>query len=332
MISEKSFGLMRIRYPDLVDLLDYNPILSSIVLQKYKNKTQYLSYLNSLISDLKRLKCQNLTKKIKEPNDLVRFYSFTAEMITAKILAEHGSDIKFLTSEDFEKPSSSPDILGNFSRVPIYFEVTRFKDSDAVDYVFEELNEFLQNKPYVVNISLNDSLSEPSFSGSERVKQEKIIKRAVTLFKDRLKNIEVEDSPREIQIEGVNFILSPSRKAHGYLGIIEPSVTIFPEKKFEKYVSDRLLEKARKRLQFKGESRKIPYVVVFLSDDSSIDDIDFEDLLNGKDMRGLFSSSPVMKNVSGVILITKVNDSFFYPNPFCYNEIKNSEISTILNF
>jgi hypothetical protein len=204
------------------------------------------------------------------------------------------------------------------------------------------------------------------------------------------------DTPLEIKTEGINYSVSPSGTALGY-AYFSSEAWIFPEEKFEKYVSDRLLKKACKRSGFKGKDRLVPFILVFLSDDCSIDETDINDLLYGKIMQygteesnllgasqsdreegwkdilkdkrkiipklceiesashfgwkefleeknlipnnfrylneeGLFLSNPLMKNVSGVMLITKTNNAFFYPNPFCYLEINNLEISRILNF
>jgi len=383
-------------FPDLIGLLDQNPALSKIVLEKFKKNPTYLSYLNKLISELRRLQCQNLTEKIKEPNDLERFFSFTAEITTAKILADHGAKITFLTTDSFEKFSQSPDILGKFSGVPFFFEVNRLKDSHIIQYILDELNEYLQNLPYLVRCHCNVKLSEPVFLREERENQDIIAKRSVAQFKDQIGCIKGENTLFEIKTEGINYSVNHSGTARGYAYFTQEA-WIFPDEKFEKYVSDRLLKKACKRSDFKGKDRLIPFILVFLSDDCSIDETDFDDLLYGKIMQygteesnllgasqsdreegwkdilkdkrkiipklceiesashfgwkeflekrhlipnnfmylhkeGLFLSNPLMKNVSGVMLITKSNSAFFYPNPFCYSEINNTEILKILNF
>ncbi|MHB8051779.1 MAG: hypothetical protein ACYDEZ_00560 [Methanoregula sp.] len=367
------------------------------MLSNFSKNSEYLTILNKLVAELEQLKCNDLIKKIEETNDLEKFFSLTAEFITAKILAERGVDITLLSDDFFGKSTQSPDILGKISDISVYFEVTRFSNSDATLYIIEELRELLKNKPFIVNTNFTTELALPAFSKKERTIQKELAKRSMIQFKDLLKTLKVEEVPLKFQTEGIEFTILPAGSDTGYPGIFS-SGWKFPEESFEQYVSYRLLEKACKRSSFKGSNRKNPFILVFLSDDISVDTLDFEMLLYGRIMEygiydsgdprileqmklerekrwkdlvknkrkyipkyceiesashfgwkkfleeknlipkkycylhkeGLFLSNPLMKNVSGIILITKTEHPFFYPNPFCYEEINNTKISKLL--
>ncbi|MDD1687485.1 hypothetical protein [Methanoregula sp.] len=382
-----------------LNLLKQNPKLERVVLDKFSRHHEYLSSLDNLIADLERLDCRNIGKKIQETNALDKFSSLTAEFMAAKKLAEHGFVVTLLSDDFFGKSTQSPDIHGEKFNKSFYFEVTRFSDSNAVLYIIEELREFLKDKPFIVNTVFKTELALPAFSKTDRTVQKELAKNSMLQFKEHVKKITVEDTPQKFQTDGIEFTILPADSTTGYPGILS-SGWKFPEEVFELYVTGRLLEKACKRSSFKKNNRKIPYILVFLSDDSSIDEMDFKMLLYGRTIEygiwdsgdpqlleqmkierekqwrelvknkrkyiqnyceiesasnfgwkkfleemnlipkkfcylnkvGLFLSNPLMKNVSGIILITKSERLTFYPNPFCYSEINDIGISKNFNF
>jgi hypothetical protein len=373
---------MTSRFENLFNLLNYNPELRDMFLQKFQEKNEYLSILDNLVSFFIHSHRDMLIVKIKETNSLKKFNSLISELNTAKIFVQKGCSINFLSDDYFE--NASPDILCRCSDFSFYVEVTQLSDSEPTLKIIEELRELLRDRPFVARIEFTDFLSQPCFSGAERREQDKILENSMAQFRKDLKSLSPESQDHEIITEGIKFSLTYTGKRPGIVGSFSSSY-MFPEDLFEKYATYRLLEKAEKRESFKGSEKNYPYILAFASEIISIDEIDFKDLLYGctteifaiqsndpeevlqstilRDndwqkiigekskhiprwqeieaaansgwndfltrihyipinfiyltKEGLFLSEPLMKNVSGILLIRKSTEYHFYLNPFC---------------
>jgi len=382
------------RFENLTTLLNHNPKLRDAFFQKFQGKTEYLSILESTISFFAHTHGKMLIAKIKVTSTLKKFDSLISELNTAKIFAQKGCEIHLLPDDYFK--SASPDILCKCHNFSFYVEVTQLSDSEPTLKIIEELREILRKNRFDVRIEFNDKLSPPRFSGKERQEQEKILEKSMEQFKKELELLPLGVTDHEIITDGIKFSLSYSGGKSGIPCSFMSSYK-FPEELFEKYVTYRLLEKAKKREAFEGPERNRPYIVTFVSENISIDDLDFKDLLFGHTMtllvfpfedpeitrlatikrekdwaeildnkdkhifkwqeieaaanrgwhdfltaihyiphdytylskEGLFLSDPLIKNVSGILLIRKSSESYFYPNPFCDEEIS---ISNFQNF
>ena len=373
-------------FENLFSLLDNNPELRDTFLRKFQGKNEYLSILDNLVSFFIPAHRDMLIVKIKETNSLKKFNSLMSELNAAKIFAQKGCEINLLSDDYFK--NASPDILCKCSNFSFYVEVTQLSDSEPTLKIIEELRELLRDKPFVARVVFNHLLSPPCFSGAERYGQDQILEKSMDQFRKELKSLTPEPQDHEIITDGIKFSLSYSGRIPGIVGSFSSSYK-FPEDLFEKYATYRLLEKAKKRESFEGSERNYPYILTFASENISIDDIDFKDLLYGctleifvfqsedaemvrqstilrdKDWEdilnnknkhipkwqeieaaancgwndfltrihyipnnytyltkeGLFLSEPLMKNVSGILLIRKSTEPHFYPNPFCEPEI-----------
>jgi hypothetical protein len=374
------------RFENLSEILDNNPKLRDDFFQKFQGKEEYLSNLDNIFSFFMHTHRIALIAKIKDTNTLDKFNSLIAELISAKVYAQRGCEINLLP-DDFSK-STSPDILCRCHDFLFYVEVTRLSDSEPTLKIIDGLRELLLDKPFVVSVKFNDILSQPCFSGAERRKQEILLEKSMRQFKKELESLTSEASDHELTTDCIIFSISSSAGKPGFPGSFVSHYK-FPEELFEKYVTFRLVEKAKKRIKFEGSARNYPYILTFVSENISVDDIDFKDLLYGctteisifpsedpktihratiwrdkewgkilqdknkhipkwQDIEaaansgwndflteihyipndytylakeGLFLTDPLMKNVSGIMLIRKSIESHFYPNPFCDHEI-----------
>jgi hypothetical protein len=327
-----------------------------------------------------------LIKKIHDTGDIRKFSSLMAELITAKIFAQNGCTIQLLPDDYFE--TASPDILCQHKKFPFYVEVTHLSNSDPTLKIIDELRAILPQKPYNVRIKYSDKLSQPCFSGKERRSQEMILENSMKKFEKEFSLLPSDVKDHEITTEGIKFYLTYTGGKPGIPCSFLSSYT-FPDELFDAYVTYRLVEKAEKRASFKESERNRPYIVAFVSENISIDNIDFKDLLYGRTLQlgilsdddpeivrlmkiqrekdwtdiinnkekhiprwleivkasqsgwqdflneihyiphdyiylkkeGLFLADPRMKNVSGILLVRKLSESYFYPNPFCDPEI-----------
>lgn len=374
------------RFENLFALLDHNPELRDTFIQKFQGKNEYLSILDKLISFFIHTHQNMLIVKIKETKSLKKFNSLISELNAAKIFTQKGCEIDLLSDNYFK--NASPDILCKCSNFSFYVEVTQLSDSEPTLKIVEELRKLLRDKPFVARVEFKDLLSPPCFSGAERNGQDQMLEKSMEQFRKELESLTPEPKDHEIITDGIKFSLSYSGKKPGIVGSFA-SCYRFPDDLFEKYVTYRLLEKAKKRESFEGSEKNCPYILTFVSENISIDDIDFKDLLYGRTLKistlqsedpemvrqstiwrdndwgdilrhknkhipkwqeietaancgwndfltricyipndytyltkeGLFLSEPIMKNVSGILLIRKSTEPYFYLNPFCDQEI-----------
>jgi hypothetical protein len=384
------------RFENLIAILNKNPRLRDAFFQKFQDKEEYLSNLDNIISFFAYTHREMIIAKIKETSTLKKFDSLISELITAKIFGQNGCEVHLLPDDYFK--NASPDILCKCHNFSFYVEVTQLSDSEPTLKIIEELRKLLQDKPFVVRIEFNDLLSTPCFSGAERLEQDKILEKSMEQFKKELELLTPDSAEHEIVTDGIIFSFSHSGGKPGIPGSFMSSYK-FPEELFKKYVTYRLLEKAKKRVTFEGSERNSPYILTFVSENISIDDTDFKDLLYGvipqmlifpfedpeiikqatiqcdkewaeilqdknkhiprwRDIKaaadsgwtdfltvihyiphdykylakeGLFLSEPLMKNVSGIMLIRKSSEPYFYPNPFCDEEINIAQYQDFFN-
>ena len=383
-------------FENLSNLLNYNPKLHDSFFNEYEGKTEYLSNLETTISFFLPTHHEMLIEKIKDTSNIRKFSSLMAELITAKIFAQKGCKIQFLPDNYFK--NASPDILCQHQTLSFYVEVTQLSDSEPTLKIIDELRAILPQKPFNVSIEFSDKLSQPCFSGKERRGQEEILENSMKEFREKFAVLPSDAINHEIVTEGIKFKLIHSGGKPGIPCSFMSSYK-FPDELFDRYVTYRLIEKARKRASFELPERNCPYIVAFVSENISIDDLDFRDLLYGgtpqifvlpddesemgrlgkiqreKDWanilankekfipkwheiaaaslsgwhnflteiyyiphdytylakEGLFLSDPIMKNVSGILLIRKSSESYFYPNPFCDHEISLSQFQDFFN-
>ena len=376
-------------FENLTNLLNYNPKLRDAFFKEYLGKTEYLSNLETTLSFFLPIHCEMLIEKIKDTSNIRKFSSLMAELITAKIFAQKGCKVQILPDDYFK--TASPDIFCQHQNFSFYVEVTQLSDSEPTLKIIDELRQILPQKPFNVRIKFSDKLSQPCFSGEERREQEEILEKSMKEFRKEFALLSSDAGDQEIVTEGIKFNLTNSGGKPGIPCSFVSSYK-FPDELFDKYITYRLIEKAKKRATFEEPERNRPYIVAFVSENISIDDIDFRDLLYGRTpelfvlpddepemvhqgkiqretdwanilankekfipqwhniadaslsgwhdflteiyyiphdytylaKEGLFLSDPIMKNVSGIMLIRKSSESYFFPNPFCDQEISIS--------
>jgi hypothetical protein len=384
------------QFENLTLLLNNNPRLRDAFFEQYRGKTEYLSNLENIISFFSHTHGEMIIEKIRETSTLRKFDSLISELTTARIFAQKGCEVHLLPDDYFK--TASPDILCQCHNFSFYVEVTQFSDSEPTLKIIEDLRGLLRKNSFNVQIEFTDKLSPPCFSGEERQEQEKILEKSMEQFKKELELLTPKVTSHEIITAGIKFSLKHSDGKPGIPCSFMSSYK-FPKELFEKYVTYRLLEKAKKRVAFEGSERNCPYIVTFVSENISIDDIDFKDLLYGQRptllvfpfddpeitrlatiqrekewieildnkvthipkwqeieaaanngwhdflteihyiphdytylaKEGLFLSEPLMKNVSGIQLIRKSSESYFYPNPFSDQEISMSNFQDFFN-
>lgn len=372
---------MTTQFELLREILHENPRLEDLVFQEFFSKNEALSNLNNLFSFFIPSHRLQLATKIKDTNTLRNFRSLVAELYSARIFAQRGCGVQLLADNYF--PGPSPDILCNCHDFSFFVEVTSLSDSEPTLKVIDELRKILREKSFIVSVKFHDCVSKPCFSSQEHRDQEKLLKNSMEQFKSELESLTPDTTKHEIITDSITFTITHSAKP-GFPGCFS-SCYQFPRELFEKFVTPLLQKKAGKRLKFKGPTRNFAYILSFVSENISVDNNDFEQLLYGaipeilafpqgdpggiirrdqywaeilRDKNkhipkwqeietasnnewhdfltemhyipnnfiylseaGLFLSDPLMKNVSGILLIRKSTESHFYPNPFCDPEI-----------
>lgn len=278
-ILNNKFVLMTDNCNYLISLLNTNPKLRDEFNQYFPGDSQYRIFLENLLLDLKPSQGENLIKKISDTNNLNKFYALVSELITARILTKNEGTVSLLP-DDYFKKKRSPDILYKKDDLSIYFEVTHFSDSSVVLEIIADLKKILHNHPIVVTVNIQESLSAPCYSHKDRENQRSKAATSIHQFEECLNTFTPGTYPKEIQTNDINFLIAPADKKPGYPGFFI-SGGIISSSPFIEYVSFRLVDKALKRTDFQGEHRNYPYIIVFMSDDPSIDEIDFDDLLYG---------------------------------------------------
>jgi len=383
-------------YPHLCWIFENNLDLKEKFSEKFSKSSEYLENLDDLVSKLDGLECLNLQEKIAEINDIERdFFPFCCELEVALYFAERGNKTQLLLNGYFEK--KSPDILCENNKVTAYIEVTSISNSDSTLLIIEELRQFLKKYPYCVLIDFDEVLSIPRLKYDEKVIQNELVERSLASFKEKIPD-EIQEFPYVIETECIKFRIFPANSKEGYPGIFNSGCKV-PSDEIQKYITYRLVEKAKKRGSFPKKHLNNPYIVALVSDDNYIDSIDMQDLIYGKicgygiidrgDLElnaqmefirknewekiiqnksemipkwkeidsassqgwndllikyhliphdyhylyeeGIYHANPEMKHVSGVLFIRKGIEAIFYPNPFCYSEINNPNVSFDLN-
>ncbi len=272
---------MTSEYPNLGWALNSNTELKLVLLEIYKDKPRFLSYLDRLFYNLINLGCKDIQEKMEDVNtNINKFFSIISELEIAKILAESGKEVQLLTDNYFK--CKSPDILCNGKNFSAYIEVMRLTESESKYMVIEFLREFLSNLPYRVDAKLKYELSLPARDYSTRKKQESLVKTSLDQFNESLKKETLSKLPFRIETDGICFEINRTDSGKGYPGIINTEVIKVPENILKENIKYWLIEKAKKRDDWGKEYLDYPYIIAFDCEEWSIDDITINELLYGQ--------------------------------------------------
>lgn len=269
-------------YPNLTWALTLSPKLKKMLLEEYDSNRSYLSQLDELFLELKSLRCEGIQEEINDISNLSKFGSMISELQTARILAKNGNSVILLPDKYFQN-KQSPDILCQNGKIKSYIEVTRLS---GIDYLFNSiilpLTDFLKDNHYRIDVKLKENLSIPKVSGTERGKQEDLVKLSLKEFRNKFKISNLSEFPIVIDTTDITFKIHKTISGNGYLGMVTSEVITVPSQTLREYVKERLIEKAIKRNDFEDIHRTYPYILAFDCDEWSIDASDIEWLLYGK--------------------------------------------------
>jgi hypothetical protein len=285
----------------------------------------YWRYLDDLVGFLRSKNVAGIQEKVKDADNLDKFYSTVSELEFARILAGKGKDVTLLKDRFFEN-RTSPDMLVKDSTREMYVEVKRLTEGRAGHLIIDFLRSYLNHpeRTFRVNVVLNRELSVPMTKLDQRTAREKEAKEIIEEFRSRFDAIDVAHLPVSFEIAGVTFEIQPTKLQRGYLGVIrtavfEPSTEMWVEK-----LAYDVCEKAKKRQSWIGDDLKKLYIVAIDCEEKCLDEDKVDLALIGG--TGVFLTNPITKNVSAVMVRFKSGSVYFLPNPFACDEINDAEI------
>jgi len=267
-------------YKNLSWALTLNRELKRNLFETYKNRPQYLSYLDTLFFELRELKCRNIQENLKDVNtNLPKLSSIISELEIAKVLAKNGKEIRFLPDNFFD--ARSPDILAKDENFSTYIEVKRINEDEITFKIIDFLRDFLKNLPYRVDVKLKEKLSLPAMDYKRREDQETLVKTSIEQFEESFNKDGITGRSSRIETEGMIFKFHQTDSGRGYPGIINTECIQVPEDILKENVKYWLIKKAKKRDDWDGENRKYQYIIAIDCKEWAIDDITVNELLYG---------------------------------------------------
>jgi hypothetical protein len=347
MISIADVSFMEKKYPKLSDLLKSH--VKAEVFNEYKDRPDELLEAENLVCDLKQLGCRGLEKKLNDLDGAGKFGSTVSEMKVAKILLNNEHDVEFLSEKDprFEKGKGktykSPDIICIDDYLMTCIEVTRLNNKtefadiipatslislDWTDVLTTALVKIIEKEK--MNGTFSNWVNVPVNGLMERVEEEKIIdKNKVKDFPSNLikKPFVIAIDMHEWGIKGADI----RKKLYGNKCRFSSNTTGIPDGNYRKLKEEdwkRVITEVHSRDSWeKIEKAKINGWGSVLSEHFLI-----PNSLNNSYIseEGIFVSGKI-NDVSAILIIDHNNNCFFYPNPFCNDEINDPEIKNFIS-
>ncbi len=264
------------KFADLSWSLDKNDVIKSYLFEV--SKERYLRYLDQLIKKLRVDGCGGIQDKIGEIGDIDRLDHIISELELATALLRPDRTVELLP-QDYMR-GKSPDLLVSDNTRKVYFEAKVVTDDEGDSQIIGFLRKFLAAYSAIVNVKIKDRIALPEVTFNERYEKEKIIERSLQEFK---KDFE-EPTPgksKTIETEGAVFEVIGISSNKGYPGVIKSSFQRVPEDKLRAKIERDLIDKARKRKDWKGKDLTIPYIVALHFKAWTVDDILVNEVLFG---------------------------------------------------
>ena len=342
MYSTFDVSSMDKKYPKLSDLLKSRDVKVKI-LNMYKDRQDELLEAETLISDIGRLGCRGLEVKLNNVT-AENFDSTVSELRVAKILLNNKHEVELLSEKAprFKKSRGetykSPDIVCIDNDSMTCIEVTRLNNKtefndlipdtsllslDYTDVLTSALIKIIENEN-IVGV-LSNWVEVPATGLMERVEEEKINdKNKVKDFpSDLIKNsFIIAIDMHEWGIKGDDI----RKKLYGNIcrfysntmGTPDDAYKKLKKEDWEKVITEvhirdswQKIEKARNN---GWESVLIEYYLI----PNSLNNFYINE-------EGIFVLGK-LDDVSAILIIDHNCKCFFYPNPFCRDEINNPKI------
>jgi len=253
-----------------------NQKIKEMIEEVYIENDSYLKHLDELFQELFIGNCIGIKEKMKDVSSIEKMTSIMAEFYIGRFFLRMGFSVKFL-NDDYSK-NKSPDILIEKMKKRILVEVMRYGDGPVIDCLLKELREFLHEKPYRVDIKLDEHLSLPPVGWEEIQTVESETTDSLKKFKNQFIS---SDKKYSIRTNHIEFIINPISRPDGYPGIIFHEVIGVPTEKIISQLKYHIIKKAKKKNDFDDDDRRIPYIVAIFSDLVYLDDIIFKEMIYG---------------------------------------------------
>ncbi|AKB28684.1 hypothetical protein MSSIT_1965 [Methanosarcina siciliae T4/M] len=295
--------------------------------KEYKDRLDELLEVETLIINLKQLGCKGLDTKFESVDDNGKFKSTVSELKVAKLLLSNKHEVELLSEKDtcFKKKKGetykSPDMICINDDSKICIEVTSLKNRTE----FDDFLSILRSSDLT-----NRWVEVPAIGSKENFKNQQIY--------DKMKKEnfypELEKNPYIIAIEihewGINS--EDIRKIlYGSICCFCSNTMGTPEEDFEK-LKRRNWENVNTEVQARDSWIKIQKAISkgwesFLSKYSLIPNSSNNSYIEEE---GIFVLDK-MDDVSAILILDHSNNCFFYPNPFCRDEINSPKIINFIN-
>jgi len=243
--------------------LETNPHnLKGKLLAAYRDKQEYLKYLDDLVYFLKSNSCKNIREKLNDASEIFHFHSTASEFEIAKALVQRGKSVDFLP-QTYSGMASPPDLLVVDTDTESYIEVKRLIEDPTSVRLLEFLREFLRKHgyPYRIDVQLNEPMSIPAVGSHDRQQKEEVLTKALQEFESRFTSTEFVTFPARIQTNAGIFEIHQTESGRGYPGILWHRVIDVPEDTLVQKIRQDTLEKAEKREKWEGEHLAKLYII-----------------------------------------------------------------------
>jgi hypothetical protein len=267
-------------YPNLIWAFKCNKKLLRQLSQAYANNKRFFPYLENLIQGLRKNCCSNIQKKIKDADNIPKFFSVLSELKIAHLLTSHGKKVKLLP--DNYLSGKSPDLIARDSEWEPYIEVKRLTEDEASNILLEELRKFLNTLSINVrvDVKLKHKLSMPTTTRKRRQVKLKRARSAIATFKRKISRINLSKLPITIDVREAIFEVHSSQ-SKSFVGAIDTSLVTVPTNMLIKKIRRDVADKAAKRLSWKRREPRRLYIVAIDCDQPWIDEDDVEEALIG---------------------------------------------------
>ena len=207
-----------------------------------------------------------IQEKFSEATSWHKLLSFESELCFANELANLDFFVSFVSDSSSEwkednQTLPSPDLYAEKDNIKFLIEIAKIKDDETTHNIANSITSVIRETKFRVWIQYCEEFSHPVISHKEREEREKLINDFVAEFKRVITKVDPQLLTHTANIFGCKVELTQLSLQCGYYAGCTTGVVLNPADYIKPRIQFELEKKAAKRLKWKEEHKKIPYIV-----------------------------------------------------------------------
>ena len=341
------------------------------LLSNAKDYKFFNSKYEELFIKIDKANCNGIIEKIKDVHSIRKFLAMMAELRVGAQFIDVGCEVEFIPDGKYE--GASPDLEIKIAGENYFIEVFARNEYTLAIELIPRLRQFLKNRPYRVDFDAKgEKYALPGFTRDSVAGIQNTAEQLMEKFKHQFRDT---GSTYTIDIDDAHFTVTLISRSDGYPGVMMSDAYFDPTEDKENIMSDVIIDKASKVLNFNKYFKGHPYMLAINDSSGFLDSEEYNSILYGTtchigefpqrpDIRqmmydkeidaiyqtqewvrilrardlgwgellhktallptdygyitkyGLYLTSPILTNVSGVFVFHNEKDHYLLPNPF----------------